>query len=311
MINYKYTFMELIVDVFKIEKRPLTYTEIWEHAEKHQLDKKINSIGKTPWDTIGARLYVDIRDNPKTIFVKVSSKPTKFYLKNENYVEPNDSQSPVSKTKYDERNLHPILVYFLNKNEYFNANAKTIFHEISVKTEKGKNEWIHPDVVAFNLPYLKYGNVLELAKLSGLQLFRVFSFELKKELNFSNYKEYYFQAVSNSSWAHEGYLVIANDLSLEKEFVQELNRLSNSYGIGIIHLNLNDPLQSKILISAKEKTELDLETMHMLSGKNKNFNDFLTSINDSLARNKKIVDDFDEVYSEEKMTTYLTTFLKK
>jgi hypothetical protein len=175
--------MELIVDVFKIEKRPLTYTEIWEHAEKHQLDKKLNSIGKTPWDTIGARLYVDIRDNPKTIFVKVSSKPTKFYLKNENYVEPNDSQSPVSKTKYDERNLHPILVYFLNKNEYFNANAKTIFHEISVKTEKGKNEWIHPDVVAFNLPYLKYGNVLELAKLSGLQLFRVFSFELKKELN--------------------------------------------------------------------------------------------------------------------------------
>jgi hypothetical protein len=32
---------------------------------------------------------------------------------------------------------------------------------------------------------------------------------MKKELNFSNLRESYFQAVSNSSWANEGYLVTA------------------------------------------------------------------------------------------------------
>ena len=39
------------------------------------------------------------------------------------------------------------------------------------------------------------------------QSVRLWSFEVKKELNVSNARKSFFQAVSNSSWANEGYLV--------------------------------------------------------------------------------------------------------
>lgn len=40
--------------------------------------------------------------------------------------------------------------------------------------------------------------------------YKIFSFELKLKLKFENLKEAYFQAVSNSSWVNEGYLVASD-----------------------------------------------------------------------------------------------------
>jgi hypothetical protein len=41
---------------------------------------------------------------------------------------------------------------------------------------------------------------------------------MKKNLNFTNLREYYFQAVSNSSWANEGYIV-ALDIDEDESFL--------------------------------------------------------------------------------------------
>jgi len=309
-MNNKYTFMNLVADVLIKENRPLTVTEIWEYAEKNKISDKVKSTGKTPWDTIGSNLHVDTRDNPNSLFVKVSSKPTRFYLKGKEFVENKIDDKIESKSNYSERDLHPLLVYFLNKSEYFNASSKTIYHEISNKKEKGKLEWIHPDVVAFTMPYLGYGVVREVAKHSGYNLFKAFSFELKKEINWSNYKEFYFQAVSNSSWAHEGYLVIAKEKNIDKEFLQEFNRLSNSYGIGILHLNISEPLQSKILVHSRIKNELDFQTMKKISENNTNFEDFLSNLNDSVSRDKVITSQFDSILNEEQIINHTSKFKK-
>ena len=306
----KYTFMDLVKEVFEIEKRPLTYTEIWESAEKNKISEKVKTTGKTPWDTIGSNLYVETRDNPNSIFVKVSTKPSKFYLKGKDFIETKTDEKIENLTSYNERDLHPILVYFLNKSDYFNAHSKTIYHEVSIKAKKGKNKWDHPDIVAFTMPYLGYGVVREVAKHSGYNLFKTYSFELKKEINWSNYKEFYFQAVSNSSWAHEGYLVIADVKNIDKEFLQELNRLSNSYGIGVLHLNISEPLQSKILVDSKVKNELDFQTMKKISDDNTDFKDFLSSLNDSVSRDKVINSGFDSVLNEEQIIS-LTSKIKK
>nr|WP_288977411.1 hypothetical protein [uncultured Blautia sp.] len=42
--------------------------------------------------------------------------------------------------------------------------------------------------------------------------------------------------MSNSSWAHEGYLV-ALKISEEPELMDELRRLNNAFGIGVIRLD--------------------------------------------------------------------------
>lgn len=304
----KYTFITLITEVFAIEKRPLGYKEIWESAVKNQLDKKLNSKGKTPWDSIGAQLYVDIRDNPKSIFTKVSSKPTKFYLKSKSdeYIQTNLDQEISKDYRYKERDLHVLLAYYLfNSEDFFGARSKTIYHEKSTKQEKGRDAWIHPDVVAVNLPNNLDDKVKKLSEISGISIFKVYSFELKKEINFSNYKEYFFQAVSNSSWAHEGYLVVAN-LDLEnKEFMKELSRLSTTYGIGILHLNVKEPIKSNILQFSKEKETIDFDSIQELISKNSDFKDFIHTVVDSYTTNRTLKESFDKLLTTEEIEKYI------
>ena len=47
-----YTNWDLIRDVFKEVKKPLTVKEIWENAVKLGLDEKTNNNGVTPWNSI-------------------------------------------------------------------------------------------------------------------------------------------------------------------------------------------------------------------------------------------------------------------
>lgn len=44
-------------------------------------DTRVSSKGKTPWQTIATRIYVDIRDNPNSPFINLKLRPTKFFLK--------------------------------------------------------------------------------------------------------------------------------------------------------------------------------------------------------------------------------------
>ncbi len=96
---------------------------------------------------------------------------------------------------------------------------------------------------------------------------------MKRELNFSNLRECYFQAVSNSSWAHEGYLV-ALDFLDDTDLLDEIRRLNNAFGIGVIRLNMKHFMQSEILFSAKERDSLDWETVNRLVAENPDFRDF-------------------------------------
>ena len=76
------TFLELAQKVLEEIKKPLTANEIWEFGVKKDYDKQLNSKGKTPWATLGARIYTDERDNSNTIFAVIGKRPKRFYLKN-------------------------------------------------------------------------------------------------------------------------------------------------------------------------------------------------------------------------------------
>lgn len=77
-----YTFLDMVKDVMEIEKKPLTVAQIWKSGEMHNLTDKIGSKGKTPLNTLQARLYIDIRDNENSIFKQTSKRPSRFFLKN-------------------------------------------------------------------------------------------------------------------------------------------------------------------------------------------------------------------------------------
>ena len=298
-----YTFLQLALDTLKESCGPLSVDEIWELAVKKGFAAKIESQGKTPNATLGARIYIDIRDNPNSKIVKVSTRPTKFSLKDKEQktiqVCPNSEKTseikPVKAPKipYKEIDLHPLLVTFVNVNPKFNCLCKTINHQNSVRASKGVNEWMHPDIVGGHFYDDDYSSeVVGLQKKLGYRNFKLFSFEMKRTLNFDNLRECYFQAVSNSSWANEGYLV-AYEISNDDDFLQELGRLNNAFGIGIIKINPRIITQSEILFPSRISNELDWDTVEKLSGINKDFKNFLLEITSEKRSNniKKIYDE--------------------
>jgi len=75
-------FLQLAENVLREEKRPMSANEIWELAVVKGYDKAVATTGKTPWSTLSAMLYVDIRDNSQSMFESRDTHPKSFLLKN-------------------------------------------------------------------------------------------------------------------------------------------------------------------------------------------------------------------------------------
>jgi uncharacterized protein len=199
---------------------------------------------------------------------------------------------------YKESQLHPFLCYLVHRR--FNAYSKTIRHGTSIKKEFG--EWVHPDMVGVYYPVQDWRDgVLKLSKEMGSIAIKLYSFEIKKQLSFSNLREAFFQAVSNSSWAHGGYLVAA-DISTDEDFRGELRRLSTSFGIGVIELDLEDPDSSEVLIPARERDQLDWDAINKLA-MNKDVESLLMRIKNDLQTTEIRKEYYDQVPEREALVS--------
>lgn len=273
------TFLQLAQKILDAEKKSLSPEEIWQIAVNKNYDKEVSSKGKTPWRTIGAQLYVEVRDNPQSIFAKTDTRPKRFFLRSlveaqgPKVLETAQPILPSKKADYLEKDLHPFTVYY--GFHYLKAYLKTIRHNKSDKKEFG--EWTHPDIVGCYFPFGDWKDeVVEFSSLIGNTSVRLFSFELKRQLNFGNLREAFFQAVSNSTWANEGYLVAA-EVARDDDFRSELERLSSSFGVGVIELDITDPDSTEILFPARTRESVDWETINKMT-LNPDFRDFLKRI---------------------------------
>ncbi len=297
---------ELGKKVLEQAERPLNKEEIWERACEMGLDKELKkgkrkirsseedekqsiaSLGsalgehKIPKDK--KQFYVARKEKGKrqeTYFYWLKSREREFPPQETSNAE-DDEQSECSgtakkqKNSFHERDLHPLLVKFLSEDPNFRLLCKTIRHEECKKGKGGECMWNYPDIVGVYFPYNKYKEeTLKFLHHTGQEKHKLFSFELKKELSFSNLKESYFQAVSNSTWANEGYLVV---FEIEDKVLGELRWLNQSFGIGVIKLE-SEISNSKILLPAKEK-EIDIPTLNMLIEQSpKDFKPFMANIN--------------------------------
>lgn len=310
------TYKEMIREVLRQAKEPLSSEQIWSKACELGLDKKLSSIGNTPPANVGAQIYrqiyKDIRDRGKeSQFIFASRKPTTFWLRdrageleNLNLNDVSISIKTKQKNQFYERDLHPLLVTFLYNNPNFSLQCKTIYHEKSKKDTNGKDKWSYPDIVGVYFPYEDYQEeTLNFLHNIEQSHFKLFSFELKISLDFSNLKESYFQAVSNSSWANEGYLVVFKEI--DDEVLGELRRLNQSFGIGVIKLE-SDIQSSRILLSSRQK-ELDISTLDILLDKNPDFKNFICDINKQIKAGVgiEIKANFDDILDEECVQKYL------
>ena len=269
------------------------YLEVYNHI----VEKKYYDFGnaKTPGSTVSALLGDFIRNGDSRVKrIKQQGGTYSYYLtKNEQNISIDvlsgeteikstiPTKTPKTKT-YEERDLHKLLSSYLKNTDTY---SKTIFHEQS--NNKDNNQiWTHPDMVGIkflNLQTKASQNFLK--SINRVDTFKMSSYELKKEINSdSELKKAFFQAVSNSSWANYGYLVA---FEFSDSLSDEMARLNQSFGIGIIELNAN-PYQSKVLFPATYR-ELDFKTIDKLCKMNAEFNKFIEQTEKLMTASEKYV----------------------
>jgi hypothetical protein len=268
-----------------------TYMEVYNHI----VEKKYYEFteGKTPWSTVSALLGDFIRTGDARVKrIKETGGTYSYYLtKNESNIgidtliekTTTENKKQIKKGTFEERDLHLLLSSYLKNADIY---SKTIFHEQSLNSKDNHQKWIHPDMIGIkflNLQTKASQNFLK--AINRVDTFKLTSYELKKEIN-SDYelKKCFFQAVSNSSWANYGYLVA---FEISDSLNEEMERLNQSFGIGIIELKSN-PYESKVLFSAKYR-DLDFKTIDKLCKINKDFEKFIEQAEKLMTASEKYV----------------------
>jgi uncharacterized protein len=290
------TIKEAILKSLEEMNGVTTYLEVYNHIVKN---KYCEFKGETPSSTVSALLGDFIRNGDSRVKrIKETGGTYSYYLtKNEQNIgieilsgvtesiteTANATVKKVGKTKtYDERDLHKLLSSYLKNTGIY---SKTIFHEQS-NAKDNNQTWTHPDMVGIrflNLQTKASQNFLK--AINRVDTFKLSSYEIKKEINSdSELKKAFFQAVSNSSWANYGYLVA---FEFSDSLNEEMGRLNQSFGIGIIELNAN-PYQSKILFPSTYRY-LDFKTIDKLCKMNDKFNKFIEQTEKLMTASEKYV----------------------
>ncbi|GAA7498802.1 hypothetical protein ckin127_00030 [Helicobacter pylori] len=183
------TYGELGKKVLEQAEEPLSVREIWERA--------CEMAGKIPKGSF----EIAIREDKKQFYVTNNKKrPFRYWLKSREREFPpqetpdakeedDDGQSECSDTaekqktspyEEKEKNLHKLLVKFLDKDLNFKLQCKTIYHEKCKKTSAGKALWNYPDIVGVYFPYNKYFPYIDIKK----KLWNFYSIPVKKDTSF-------------------------------------------------------------------------------------------------------------------------------
>ncbi|UOR45796.1 COG2958 family protein [Helicobacter pylori] len=302
--------IEIVQSVLEVIKEPIKVTEIYHKAkelfEKGEITNMFDCGGNTPHQSVSSYIYTALNKGEELPFLKVQEKPVLIALKSapkEPVLNTQKVSSAPSAKIMHERNLHPFLTYMAFFNENLKCYTKTIFHEGSSKSPKGMDRWLYPDMVGVRFLHaeLSNENLIAFSKKFDTLPVKLVSFELKKEISVNNCRECYFQAISNSSWANEGYLVGHHIDTHNPKLMDLLKRLHASFGIGVIDLRIDED-KSAILLNAKYKEKIDYTVALELSEKNEEFSGFLKSVVDYDPKNQnRYKDEFDEIKKKEEL----------
>jgi hypothetical protein len=245
--------------------------------EKSFISQVVAEIGSQKENIIKNDNHIFWQDKPRPRIYWYSTKNTQEVKEKYELAEEEtgniDTDIVISNSPYSEHDLYPILITYLK------SELKLYCQRIDEKCSKnsrgsGGNQWLHPDIVAMQTVDKEWNELIRNCIKQGAgQSVRLWSFEVKKELNSSNVRKSFFQTVSNSSWANESYLVATSISDANVE--QELRMLSALHGVGIILLNVENPTESEMMLPSKARAEIDWLSVNRILVENPDFKDYI------------------------------------
>jgi hypothetical protein len=283
---------ERVIDYLRSNpEKPFTAMQLAQMLTKHfpeECRKKFDLSKNTRltteegfWRQLAAEIPTRMRTSPN--IKTIEERPLRFYYSERSdeeqlaLMEKNNQPSPditsAMEISISESELYPLLAHYLA--EEFNLYTMRIDEKKSSNRRgTGGNVWLYPDMVSLeNLTHDWNRDLRDCIGEMTAPRAQLWSFEVKKLLNRSNVREAYFQAVSNSSWANYGYLVVGR---IEGgDTVKELRMLYGLHGIGVIQLNIKDIAESEVVIPARFRNDIDWSTANRLCEENSDFRQFV------------------------------------
>ena len=173
-----------------------------------------------------------------------------------------------------ESELYPLLVDWLRSQ---GVHARRIDERRQRATRgSGANQRRWPDIVGYEDRTRELdGDVKHLASTLGANATRLWSVEVKLDLDIHNVRDAYYQTMMNSGWANVAYLA-AWQISPAAE--EEARELWERQGVGLIHIGAGKPGKSRILIHAREREGLDWRAVDRLTRENEDFRRFVRDV---------------------------------
>jgi hypothetical protein len=230
-------------------------------------------VEKQVWAEIGAA-----RPNLERLYglTSTTDRPRLYYFDPDGVVEEEPAHISAQQQSMGEAETYPLLKEFLEIEKGL-AALRIDEKRSSGKKGSGSGHWLHPDLVA--IEDLSQGWVSSetkaLNRFYKSDSIRIWAFEVKRSLSVGNARSSYFQAVSNSGWANFGYLVAT---SIDEKAFEEIEVLFGVHGIGLIKLDVEEPLNSQILIPSRERPKLDWNSADRLADENPDFARFLKAL---------------------------------
>ena len=201
-----------------------------------------------------------------------------------------------SRKRKPEESLYPEVLKFLwSKYQIYGMRIEE--RRSSNSQRAGSNHWLHPDLVGMEVLGKNWrDDISDCVSQYAETKTKLWSYEVKSDIRRSNVRRYFFQTVSNSSWANFGYLVADE---IEDGAMDDLTILSNLHGIGFIKLDAENPGQSQIVLQARERENVDWNTANRIAEENKDFQKYVRNVTDFYKTGRTRVRDWNKFITSE------------
>lgn len=212
------------------------------------------------------RLFVEAADEPEVIV----GKPT---------TAAGTATDEVEAAAAEQRREHslyvPLQAYLAESHGIVSKRIR----ESTSSNRRGRfgNRWLHPDIVGMMTPGLHWDDLIrQCSSEMSTRRAKLVSVEVKLALTASTVRESFFQAASNSLWANRAYLA-ATEVRGE-DTLEELTVLSSLHGVGYIAIDPDNLSESRVLIPAREREEVDWASANRIASENADFRAYLEQV---------------------------------
>lgn len=213
------------------------------------------------------RLFVQSANEPEVLAAMPTARGT--------VSEVEESEALVAEQGREHSLYTPLQAYLA---ESYGIVSKRI-RESTSSNRRGRfgNRWLHPDIVGMMTPGLHWEDLIrQCSSEMSTRKAKLVSIEVKLALTPSSVRESFFQAASNSLWANRAYLA-ATEVRGE-DTLEELTVLSSLHGVGYIAIDPDNLSESRVLIPARERDEVDWASANRIAKENADFRLYLQQV---------------------------------